>query len=83
LKAQDFQVVLVDLKLPGGNGRNVLNNVRKLNPQARTLLITGHRDELAQLVEEALKEGADGVCYKPFDVPQLLELLRRLSHGDE
>ena len=83
LKAQDFDVVLVDLKLPNGDGRNVLKNVRQLNPEARTVLITGYRDELAQMVEEALKEGADRVCYKPFDVPHLLDTLRRLSsrHG--
>ncbi len=83
LNAQDFQVVLIDLKLPEGNGRNVLKNVRQANPQTKTLLITGHRDELVQMVEDALKEGADGVCYKPFDVPKLLELLQRFSIGYE
>ena len=29
-----------------------------------------------------LDEGADDVCYKPFDVPRLLEMLRRLSGAD-
>lgn len=81
LKGQDFQIVLIDLKLPGGDGRDLLKTVKSLNPDARTLLITGYRDELTQMVAETLKEGADAVCYKPFDVPQLLELLRRLSTG--
>jgi DNA-binding NtrC family response regulator len=79
LRGRDFQVVLIDMKLPGGDGRGVLKRVRELTPDARTLLITGYRDEMTQLVDEALKEGADGVCYKPFDVPQLLEVLRTLS----
>jgi DNA-binding NtrC family response regulator len=83
LKGQDFQVVLIDLKLHEGDGRNVLKTVKQLNPEARTLLITGYRDELTQMVEETLKEGADGVCYKPFDVPQLLELLRQMSISHE
>ena len=78
----DFQVVLIDMKLPSGDGRSVLKRVRDLTPNARTVLITGYKDELTQLVEEALRDGADGVCYKPFDVRQLLELLQRLSHGD-
>ena len=38
---------------------------------------------MTQLVEEAMRDGADGVCYKPFDVPQLLELLQHLSHSHE
>lgn len=83
LQGRDFQVVLIDMKLPGGDGHDVLKRVRELTPDARTLLITGFRDEMTQRVDEALKEGADGVCYKPFDVPQLLDLLRRFSHRDE
>jgi two-component system, NtrC family, response regulator HydG len=83
LEGRDFHVVLIDMKLPGGDGRSVLKRVRELTPQARTLLITGYRDELTQLVEDALRDGADGVCYKPFDIPQLLKLLGRLSHRNE
>ncbi len=83
LEGRHVQVVLIDMKLPGGDGRSVLKRVRELTPEARTVLITGYRDEMTQLVEEALRGGADGVCYKPFDVPQLLTLLQRLSHADE
>lgn len=79
LKGRNFQVVLIDMKLPTGDGRSVLQQVRELCPEARTLLITGYRDEMAQLVDEALKEGADGVCYKPFDIPRLLEMLQSLT----
>ena len=45
--------------------------VREANPQARTILITGHRSETDQLVAQVLAEGADAVCYKPFDVPAI------------
>ena len=47
--------------------------VRQTNPQARTIVITGHRCEMDQVVQQVLDEGADAVCYKPFDVPQLLD----------
>lgn len=80
LTHRDFQVVLIDLKLPGGDGRSVIRKVKEQTPEARTLLITGHRDEMSQLVDEAIHEGAGGVCYKPFDVPRLLELLNQLAH---
>lgn len=78
---QGIQVVLVDLKLPGGDGRHVLDYVRKSHPEARTVLITGHRSELEQLVQQAVTEGADAICYKPFDVPQLLETIDRFARS--
>ena len=46
--------------------------LRQINPEARTILITGHRAELHQLIDQVLAEGADAVCYKPFDLDELL-----------
>jgi CheY-like chemotaxis protein len=31
-------------------------------------------------VQQMLSEGADAVCYKPFDVPNLLAALEQLTH---
>lgn len=81
LQGQFPRVVLIDMKLPGGDGRTVYRQVRKACPEARVVLITGHRDEVQQLVERVLAEGAEAVCYKPFEMPQLLQTLDRLSAG--
>jgi DNA-binding response OmpR family regulator len=72
-------VVLIDLKLPDGDGTSVFHLVRQANPQARTIVITGHRSEMDEVIHEMLNEGADAVCYKPFNVPKLLETLDQLS----
>jgi DNA-binding NtrC family response regulator len=79
LQSRDFQVVLIDLKLEQGNGSNVFRATRERSPTARTLLITGHREESEDIIESALREGADAVCYKPFDVAQLLSILQKLT----
>ncbi len=79
LKDASYKVVLIDLKLPVGDGSRVFHLVRMANPQARTVLITGNRDEMDQLIEQVLAEGADAVCYKPFDVPQLLTAIEHLA----
>ena len=47
--------------------------VRETNPQARTVVITGHRSEMDQLIQQVVDEGADAVCYKPFDVAASVE----------
>jgi two-component system response regulator HydG len=79
LQDQSFKVVLIDLKLPEGDGSGVFRLVRSNNPQARTILITGHGSEMGSVIQQVLAEGADAVCYKPFDVPRLLSTLERLT----
>jgi two-component system response regulator HydG len=70
-----FQVVLIDLKLPSGGGAGLFRRVRSSSPTTRTILITGHRQETETLVTEVLKDGAQDVCFKPFDIPQLLQAI--------
>lgn len=82
LKDTAFKAVLIDMKLPAGDGTSVFRLVRQANPQARTIVITGHRTEMDQRVQQVLDEGADAVCYKPFDIPKLLATLSRLTHEE-
>ncbi|MCI0738698.1 MAG: response regulator [Gemmataceae bacterium] len=80
LKNTTFKAVLIDMKLPAGDGTTVFRLVRQANPQAHTIVITGQRPEMDQQVQQLLQEGVDAVCYKPFDVPKLLTTLDRLTH---
>ena len=68
----DFQVVLIDMKLPSGDGGQVLRLLRQKDPKARTVIITGFASEMDTRVQQALAAGANAVCYKPFDVEKLL-----------
>lgn len=79
LQSQEHRVVLVDMKLPHGDGRSVYRLVRDANPGARVVLITGFRTELQDLIQRVVAEGADAVCYKPFEMPQLLDTIGRLA----
>ncbi len=74
-----FDAVLIDMKLLEGNGASVFRLVQQANPQARTIIITGHRTEMEEQVRQMVQEGADAVCYKPFDVARLLDTLKQLT----
>jgi len=74
-----FRVVMIDMKLAAGDGATVFRLVRRSNPQARTIMITGYRSEMNQLVRQVVQEGADAVCYKPFDVSKLLGTLHQFT----
>jgi DNA-binding NtrC family response regulator len=74
----NFQVVLIDMKLPSGDGSQVLRLLRQKEPQARTVIITGFASEMETRVQQALAAGANAVCYKPFDVDKLLGTVQDL-----
>jgi CheY-like chemotaxis protein len=79
LRVTPVKVVLIDMRLPDGDGSTVFHLVREVNPEARTVVITGYPHEVGALIDQVVKEGADAVCYKPFDVPALLATLDRLA----
>jgi two-component system response regulator HydG len=78
LKETKYRAVLIDMKLLGGDGRSVFRAVREASPETRSILVTGSGPETDPLVEVALAEGADAVCYKPIDSQALLSLLQRM-----
>jgi len=79
LQDRSFRVVLIDMKLPHGDGAGVFRRVHETDPAARTVVITGLRSEMDALIQQVLAEGADAVCYKPFDVPKLLATVEQLA----
>ncbi len=82
LRDAEFRVVLIDMKIPGGDGASVFRMVREAHPDVRTVLITGFRSELDELIGRIIADGADAVCYKPFDVPGLIQTVERLTTSE-
>ncbi|MCM2374330.1 response regulator [Aporhodopirellula aestuarii] len=73
-----YQTAIVDLGLKGGDGRHVIDIVKRVRPDARLLVATGNRDHGEQLAKEV-----EGLCYKPVDMDELLRFLDRSPPGQE
>ncbi len=82
LSDRKYHVVLIDMKLPTGSGHELLRSLRRIDEEARAVLITGYTGEMETKVKQALDSGANAVCYKPFDVEKLLATVRELSARD-
>jgi DNA-binding response OmpR family regulator len=79
----DFEVVLLDIMLPGLNGFEVAEQLRARGRDVPILMLTAKRGDLD--LAEALDIGADDFLSKPFSYPVLLArmraLIRRGSNG--
>lgn len=70
LRNNDFDVAIVDLKLEGMDGLEILKVFKLMAPDMPVLMLTGHGSEDARNM--ALKNGADGYLSKPIDFERLL-----------
>ena len=68
-------VILIDMKLPTINGLETYLAIRKIDREAVVILMTAYRQEVAELVDEALSHRAYTCLYKPLDMDALLRLV--------
>jgi two-component system response regulator QseB len=76
LGTEPFELVLLDLGLPGGDGLGLLKSLRARGLAAPVLIITA-RDAVSDRVQ-GLDAGADDYLVKPFDLDELAARIRAL-----
>ena len=76
LKTVDYDLMLLDLGLPGKQGMDVLLAARKRGADLPVLIITARDGTPARV--EGLDAGADDYLVKPFDLDELLARIRAL-----
>lgn len=70
-------IVLLDMKMPGLDGLEVLRRIRVLNPETLVIVITGYAT--LETAVTAMKDGAYDFIPKPFDPDHLLIVVRRAT----
>jgi len=71
----DYDLVLLDIRMPGKNGAEITEELKKAKPQARILLITAYPND--PLVARALAAGAQALLKKPFEIAKVLDFLEK------
>lgn len=77
LELARFRVVLLDYRLPGGDGMRLASQIRNELPDCNVVMMTGFRNELA----DNLGDLNTKICYKPFDIGTLLQTARGKTEG--
>ena len=74
-RSQKFDLALLDLKMPGMDGKQVLEILKKEHKFIEVIILTGHGS--LESAVECTKLGAFGYLPKPYELDNLLEILRQ------
>jgi DNA-binding NtrC family response regulator len=76
LSQKDFGLMLLDLKMPGMDGMEVLKRVAEIRPDIRIIIITAHGT--IESAVDAMKLGAVDFIQKPFSPEQIRQLVSKV-----
>jgi DNA-binding NtrC family response regulator len=74
LESEPCDVVLLDVKMPGLGGIEVIRRIKEVRPSLEVILLTGHGSTVS--VEEGMRAGAFEYLMKPVKIDHLAQILR-------
>ncbi len=79
VREQRWDVVVLDLNMPGGSGLELLGDLRRESPGARVLVLTVSQEN--QYAVRAIRAGAAGFLTKESAPERLIEAVRKIAAG--
>ena len=79
IKEKPWDVVVLDIAMPGRSGLETLSDIRRLRPRLPVLIMSMHSEE--QFAVRAIRGGASGYINKNEAVPELVRAIRRILSG--
>ena len=76
VREENWDIVLLDLRMPGMDGMEVLKQVKEIAPQTVVIMMTAYASIPGAV--QAMQEGAYDYIVKPLDVDQLTLMLKRI-----
>jgi DNA-binding NtrC family response regulator len=76
VREENWDIVLLDLRMPGMDGMEVLKQIREIAPQSVVIIMTAYASIPSAV--QAMKDGAYDYVVKPLDVDQLARMLKRI-----
>jgi two-component system, NarL family, invasion response regulator UvrY len=80
LREQEYNVILLDISLPGRNGLDLISQIKKVQQSAAILILSIHSEELYAI--KALRLGASGYLTKSSAPEELVSAIYKVSKGE-
>ncbi|HEY5471337.1 MAG TPA: response regulator transcription factor [Bacteroidales bacterium] len=79
MKEQKYDVILLDISLPGRSGLDMISQIKKTQKSAAVLMLSIHSEEVYAI--KAFKYGASGYITKSSAPEELISAIRKVSSG--
>ena len=76
---EQMDLIILDLSMPGMGGKTVFEELMEINPQVKVIIASGY--SVNGPTEEAIDAGAKGFVGKPYEVSQILKVIREILDG--
>jgi len=80
-RPNEIDLVILDVKLPGRPGTEVLTEIKRRQPHLGVIMLTGHSSKNVAIA--SLKGDADDYIEKPVEIEKLLKSIYRLLHESD
>jgi len=77
IEAQNWLAILLDVRMPGRDGLEILSVIKKSHPNIPVIIMSGHAD--VAMAVRALKNGALDFFEKPFQASEVLSVIGNLA----
>ncbi len=75
-KKTNYNLYMIDMKMPGMDGNQTYKELKKIDPSASFILMTGYKNEMQSFIDEAISSGAFTCLYKPFQMIDVLNIVK-------
>ncbi|MBI5344794.1 MAG: response regulator [Deltaproteobacteria bacterium] len=80
VKEKGYDIVFMDIVMPGMNGLDTYREIRKLNPDAKVILFTGYFRDAEGVILQGIKEGMiDEFIRKPYFADEIIRSARKYT----
>ena len=79
VKENKPDIILMDMKMPGMNGLEALQEMKKMYDDLLVIMMTAYGE--LEIVAEAMKLGVKEYITKPFDINELRSLVKKVRQG--
>jgi len=77
VKRKHYDIIFLDVQLPDMNGVETYEQVKKIDPRATVIMMTGYSEE--ELVERAISQGVYTCINKPYEMEKVIALVEDIA----